>query len=215
MREEGCRHSQQAEGDQSPPGHRAPTKQQGQRNPAYEEPDTDDQGDDCGGRQRVERMRHALLDRHREPDDPGNDREVAERVDVTGGTSQPCRRLPCEGVLERPHHPSEVRPPQRTGGNDRDQGNPEEDGSGRLTAGGDARSDQRFTQCDDDKQTVALGEVPAVEAPLASPRPCRGENVEQRCDPEGKESIFGGDHDGHCNRYQPEAGHHRPAPHRR
>ena len=68
-------------------------------------------------------MRHALFDRHREADDPGNDREVAEGVHVTGSASHACRRLPGEESSRRPPPIQSTSTTARTGG-DYDQGAP-------------------------------------------------------------------------------------------
>ncbi len=119
---------------------------------------------------------HHLLEGSGHRDDPGDDREMQERVAVADAVDA-GRRL--DLLLQPPAEPAEVAPPQDA--HQRHAGSlGEEGGQGRLHVGrGDPDGDQRLPEGDDHEQGVALGEVRHVDVPLHPPGEDTGAQVEE------------------------------------
>ena len=115
-------------------------------------------------------MVHHLLDRHREPDDPAQQREVPEAERVSRHCADAIRGCGREPAFGRALQPPEVAPPQQARDRkDRDD-DPHQRRGARLATHGRPRGDERLPQRDDHEEAMALAEVRRTDVPCAPTR---------------------------------------------
>ena len=131
---------------------------------AYEKRDAGNEHDEAFQMQGLGRVGHHFLDGYCERDDAGHHRKMQETVNVSRKITHGAR-VRLEGLFECIFQPPEVGPPQYAHQDHGTYGYFEQVRGHFLCNRPIAGGDERFPECDNDDQSVALGKMGDVEAP--------------------------------------------------